>query len=150
MNLPDDHLYSVLYTSDALIEFDGAQLDELLTQSREANRRAAITGVLLYRADRFVQVLEGPKDAVDATLDRITRDTRHANVRVLIDEPLAARQFADWSMGFERLSPATDAAPEGFRDTFVDLDGSDDPSVTLRAARELSMWFRARASRPEA
>ncbi|MEV8023971.1 hypothetical protein [Microbacterium sp. NPDC080220] len=38
----------------------------------------------------------------------------------------------------------------GSRDgnTFDDLEAHGDPSATLRAARELSLWFRVRATQP--
>jgi hypothetical protein len=145
VTVTESELLTVLYTSRARAEFDATQLEPLLAQSREANGARAITGMLLYRDGRFVQVLEGPAGEVEALLDRIRADARHSDVRVLLDERIERRQFADWSMGYERMEPAAEPAPAGFRDTFDDLDESADLTATARAARELSLWFRVRA-----
>ncbi len=146
MTKPDGSLFSVVYSSMARESFDDAALRALLEQSRAANAANDVTGMLLYRNGRFIQILEGPEDAVRETMARIEQDTRHANLRVLIDEFIEARNFADWTMGFQPIESPTDDVPEGFRDTFDDLEAHDDPSMTLRAARELSLWFRVRAT----
>jgi len=140
----DDDLYSALYTSTARHAFDDDALRYLLTKSRAANEGKQITGILLYRAGRFVQVLEGPRPVVLELLERIRDDDRHSDVRVLLDGPIRSRDFAEWSMGFQTVAAPTQPPPAGFRDTFDDLDEQQSPSVVMRAARELSMWFRTR------
>lgn len=143
----DGELVTLLYTSNASTAFDDDALDALLTSSRRANAEQGITGMLLYRGGRFVQVLEGERELVLALLDRIRADERHADVRVLIDEPLQRRLFADWSMGYQPLTEPQEPLRPGFRSTFEDLDADGDTTATGRAARELSMWFRVRAGR---
>ncbi|WBU37494.1 BLUF domain-containing protein [Homoserinibacter sp. YIM 151385] len=140
----DEDLYTALYTSRSREPFDDGALDALLRTSRAANAERRITGMLLYRGGRFVQVLEGPRRAVLELLDRIRDDERHSDVRVLIDGPIAGRDFDNWSMGFQPMQTPTEPPPPGFRDTFVDLDDRQHPSVVMRAARELSLWFRTR------
>ena len=138
-------LISLLYSSTAAEPFDDHRLRILLEKSRAANTDRGITGMLLYRAGRFVQILEGPEPEVRALVERIGADPRHTAMRTLMDEPIERRAFAEWTMGYEPIAPPGER-PEGFRDTFADLEG-DDASATLRAARELSMWFRVRAGR---
>ena len=138
-------LLSLLYSSTAVEPFDDAQLHDLLEQSRESNARHAITGMLLYRAGRFFQVLEGPEPEVRALAERISRDPRHSGMRVLFDEPVAERGFAEWTMGFEPIAVTSGPPAPGFRDTFADLEGAD-RSASVRAAREMSMWFRVRSA----
>lgn len=144
----EEAVLSIVYSSTASRPFDDAMLRGLLEQSRAANAEHEVTGMLLYRNGRFVQILEGPEASVRETMARIETDPRHHHVRVLIDEYLSERNFADWTMGFEPISASAEALPEGFRDTFDDLESAVDPSATLRAARELSLWFRVRANRP--
>lgn len=144
-----ESVYSVVYTSAALTPFDDAALEALLRQSREANARAHITGILLARNGRFVQFLEGPEAAVRELVERISQDPRHTNVRVLLDDQRSQRQFAEWTMGYEPSTPPTGPAPDGYRDAFDDLDsidGAQDAAV-VRATRELSLWFRSRSAR---
>lgn len=139
-------LISVLYTSDATEPFDDDRLAALLAQSRAANAHRDITGMLLYRRGRFVQVLEGPEGAVRSLLATIEADPRHRGIRILLDLPIERRDFAEWTMGYQTVAEPAGPTPPGFRSTFDDLEHSDDPSVTLRAARELSLWFRVRAA----
>lgn len=138
-------LYSLVYSSSATGPVSVAELRELLDVSRRANGRAGITGLLLYRNGRFVQFLEGPEDDVRALYRRISADPRHSGVRLLVDGHPQSRTFQDWSMGYEPLAPSDEPLPAGFRDSFDDLDRADDSDAVVRAARELSIWFRHRA-----
>lgn len=149
MNATDHGLLSVLYTSNARTPFGDDELRELLAQSRESNARRDLTGMLLYRGGRFVQVLEGPEQTVRDLVATIAADPRHSDMRVLIEQPIGRREFSDWTMGYQPIAETTGAAPEGFRDTFDDLENSPDPSATLRAARELSFWFRVKSRRAQ-
>lgn len=82
--------------SDKLI--DNADLRDLVQKSAENNRAAAITGLLLLSGDQFLQVLEGPSDAVNRLFGRIVRDRRHRDVRLLSFEQIGPVYFDDWSM----------------------------------------------------
>ncbi len=142
-----EHLYSLVYTSEALTPFDDDSLRTLLTDSRAANHHAGITGILLYRDGRFVQLLEGPEGSVRSLMRTISDDPRHHRVRVLVDGYPKDRQFSAWTMGYEPISTEPTAPPEGFRDTFTDIEAVDDNDAVLRAARELALWFRVRSDR---
>lgn len=138
-------LVSISYVSAAAESFDDARLAELLDQSRRSNHEHDLTGMLLYRRGRFFQVLEGPQDAVDELMTKIRRDPRHTDVRMLLSEEIDERRFSEWTMGYEPIGVPSTPAPEGFRDTFDDLE-SDDDDATIRAVRELTVWFRARTA----
>lgn len=134
---------SVSYVSTATAPFDDERLADLLTQSRRSNHAHDLTGMLLYRRGRFFQVIEGPQDAVEHLMDAIRRDDRHSDVRILLSERIDERRFTEWTMGYESIGVPTSPAPEGFRDTFDDLESDDDDAI-IRAVRELTVWFRAR------
>ncbi|MBB3157733.1 hypothetical protein FHS07_001417 [Microbacterium proteolyticum] len=138
-------LVSVSYVSTAVDAFDDAALAGLLDQSRASNHDHDLTGMLLYRRGRFFQVLEGPERAVDELMAKIRRDRRHAEVRVLLSEQIDERRFSEWTMGYEPIGVPATPPPEGFRDTFADLE-SDNDRASIRAVRELTVWFRARTS----
>lgn len=137
-------LVSVSYVSTAAASFDDTALADLLAQSRASNHDHDLTGMLLYRRGRFFQVLEGPQDAVDHLMTKIRRDSRHTDVRVLLTEQVDDRRFSEWTMGYEPIGVPASPPPEGFRDTFDDLEADDD-DATIRAVRELTVWFRARS-----
>jgi len=78
--------------------FDEAVLGTILLDARRCNTRDGITGTLIVRQDLFLQLLEGPADAVDAAYKRISRDDRHINVRRLTRRDISERLFPDWAM----------------------------------------------------
>ena len=84
-------------------------ITEILRVSRMKNTVRGITGVLMYYDGLFLQVLEGEAARLDELLETLRHDRRHHEVRVLLDETIGERHFADWSMG---LVDFTDLAPE--------------------------------------
>jgi hypothetical protein len=78
--------------------FDEAVLGTILLDARRCNMRDGITGTLIVRQDLFLQLLEGPAEAVDAAYKRISRDDRHINVRQLTRRDVSERLFPDWAM----------------------------------------------------
>ncbi|CAN5408672.1 hypothetical protein BH09PSE1_BH09PSE1_30190 [soil metagenome] len=85
-------------------------LATVLGASQANNARRGLTGALAAHADRYVQVVEGPREALDALLTRLAGDPRHRDIRILDRRPIAARVFADWSMASPRFNPATRSA----------------------------------------
>jgi hypothetical protein len=65
-----------------------------------------VTGLLLIHQDWFVQALEGPHASVEATYERIARDTRHRAAQVLTAEDVDCRCFKSWNMCARRISDA--------------------------------------------
>ena len=147
MTPAQDTLLSIIYSSQATDAFDESGLDALLEQCRENNAASDLTGMLLYRDGRFLQVLEGPEEPLRALMDVLATDERHTGLRVLFEEPLRTRQFPNWTMGFQRADEdSADDEPSGFRSNFDDLDRND-PTATVRALQELVRWFQRRADR---
>ncbi len=77
-----------------------AEVDWILETSRRNNSRVAVTGALVFNAGMFAQVLEGARQDVEATFERIQRDERHGDVEVLASEEVQTRGFPNWSMAF--------------------------------------------------
>lgn len=78
--------------------FDNSMLAGILVGSRRNNPMHDITGCLIVRHDLYLQLLEGPANAVDALFERIKADNRHLDVRCLLHENVEARLFPDWAM----------------------------------------------------
>ncbi len=95
--------HQLIYVSD-LVGDDEGQLAPILESAVRHNTEDGITGMLLYSGGNFLQVLEGPKDAVDATYERICQDPRHRNTTLLLEQDVPERQFGSWSMGYRQLS----------------------------------------------
>lgn len=103
-------MHRILYISTARAPLSDGQMDEILATSRRNNRRVDVTGCLVVGGRRFLQVLEGPREAVEQTFVRISADPRHFAVVKLNDKPIEARSFARWAMGFECGGNASPAA----------------------------------------
>jgi hypothetical protein len=96
-------MYELIYTSGARRLFDPGQLAALLATARTNNARQEVSGILLYDAGSFFQVLEGEASVVRPLFERIARDERHYRVQVLREGAVSARSFAEWSMGYVSL-----------------------------------------------
>ncbi len=95
------------YLSTAARELDDAALERILASAHANNSRSGVTGLLVYGRGVFFQVLEGPRDCVEATLQRIKRNPQHYGMTILSDEEVAARDFEGWHMAFAPLDPET-------------------------------------------
>lgn len=72
----------------------------ILLASRRNNPKRGLVGGLYYGDNRFFQYLEGEEAEVRAVYEKIQGDPRHRNVKTLIEEPLEARTFTNWSMKY--------------------------------------------------
>jgi hypothetical protein len=99
-------LYRLIYCSRNVIlqaSPDAAMeqaIGAILSTARPHNKANNVTGALLFTASGFAQVLEGPREVVERTFERISTDPRHADVTVLSFTPTERRSFPDWPMGF--------------------------------------------------
>lgn len=74
--------------------------------------------MLLYTDKTFFQVLEGDRPVVEALLDKLTRDKRHERITKIVLEPIAERAFAQWTMGYPKISREELARIPGLNDFF--------------------------------
>lgn len=94
--------YQLLYQSYSLIPYEAHGLDALLAHARVRNRQRGINSILLYTPDgRFLQLLEGPREAVrELYYQHIVSDPRHYNCQLLSEGPSQAASFAGRCMDF--------------------------------------------------
>ena len=78
--------------------FDYAMLNGILSVARRNNARDGITGALVCRADLYLQMLEGPRDAVAARFYKILGDDRHLDVKLIGCRDVETRLFPEWHM----------------------------------------------------
>jgi hypothetical protein len=97
-------IIQLIYVSTAAHELNEQEIRQILDASVMNNNIRHITGMLLYSAGNFMQVLEGEEVDVDECMARIERDPRHHAIVVLSRETVLAREFPQWSMGFRSLS----------------------------------------------
>ncbi len=108
-------LRRVLYLSRATSPLSSNDLLLMCSGFASRNASMAVTGILVYAAGRFLQVIEGDPDAIGVLVDRISGDRRHGEMMVVIDEHVKARLFAQWNMGLLQIGDRGEVTPEQWR-----------------------------------
>jgi len=135
----DEAVFTLLYVSE-LAAGGAAEIDQICRRSRANNQRDGITGVLVFDGQAFCQFVEGSEPAVAALRDRLERDPRHRDMRVLqFGRTPWPRRFTSWRLGYAYTAePAAIArianhrggdALAAFRDWLPALATSDERGV---------------------
>ncbi|MDR9399875.1 MAG: BLUF domain-containing protein [Psychroflexus sp.] len=95
-------------------------LEQLLFQIREKNKRLAITGLLLLIQGKFVQYIEGPEPEIKNVYKSIKADPRHNELLLLDSGKIEQRQFQDWSMAYKKVKDSTVRDLTGYKDLELD------------------------------
>lgn len=120
---------------------DEGELSNILESAVRHNTEDDITGMLLYSDGNFLQVLEGNKEAVQKTYDRIHLDPRHKNILLLTEEEVDERHFTNWSMGYRRLGKEDIAKFPSYAPFFQFGFKADDIKAKSGVALEMLMLF---------
>ncbi len=126
-------LLRIVYFSRNTIELPANEMaweiDRILDVSQANNGHVGVTGALMFNDGVFGQVLEGPRDAVEDTFERIQLDDRHSDVTVLDISTITARSFAQWSMGF--------VGSGGVKDVYDGVTSIADFDISLLSGEEI-------------
>ena len=104
-------VFQLVYSSAAVRPPTREALVELLEQARTRNAARKVTGMLLYRGGRFLQLLEGEEEVVRDLYATIARDVRHQRVTTLTESRRLLRRFPTWTMAFRDLGDEPFAEP---------------------------------------
>lgn len=97
-------LSRLLHFSRTTIDMsDTKALTEIVRQAALNNARDGVTGVLASSDDAFIQLLEGPRQALSGLLDRLYADDRHRDLRLVDFRMVGERVTAPWSIGAPTL-----------------------------------------------
>ena len=118
-------LKTLTYTSRASLDLTAADLAEIHRVARELNGLDGITGLLAFDGTRFLQIVEGSAEAVEALVERLRRDHRHTGFEVRDEQAIERRSFPGWSMELVRVSA-------GYLRARAELASALPPQVTPR------------------
>lgn len=105
----------LVYTSRAKTRFSARALQSLVAGCYMRNTERGITGVLLYGGGRFIQLLEGEKHVVESLYtNKIARDPRHIDCKVLTRQDTDARLLPNWRMGRLYLQKTAGSAQQSW------------------------------------
>ena len=118
-------------------------LRDLAIKAEKNNRDLSISGLLILSGENFLQVLEGPSDAVNSLYRKISQDGLHHDVTLISYEQIASRSFEDWSMRVVEL----DDLPMASRQNLGSKYDTDDGRVIIPedAPKALALLFDALA-----
>lgn len=132
-------MIQLIYASAATVEFTEEDLQQLLSGARQKNSDVNVTGMLVYHNGSFLQILEGEEEDVLELYDRIEKDPRHDNVRMLLRSEIEERSFGEWQMGFcdvsgnsRRNAGFIDFFRRGFRLSAADGDRAKSALMRFR------------------
>jgi len=100
-----ENLIRVVYLCSTTLGVNELEILRLLKQARIANRKQDVSGMLLYIGGCFLQTLEGDAPMVDAVSGTIFRDKPRLHLTQITREPIAEREFSEWTMGFATVDP---------------------------------------------
>ena len=133
-------LKHVIYISRPT-HFDHLVLEDILTKSRSNNPAIGVTGNLIYHADLFLQLLEGPPLAVHKLYQTILADNRHADIVNLRDETFSRRLFASWAMRDDPVKTWMWTRDEVSKGILNDLGSEDAMNIFTRHAKEVDQFL---------
>ena len=133
----------LVYCSKAVRLLDNDELMALLAGAREHNQRRNITGMLLYKDQSFIQLLEGPAEAVRDLYAKIQHDSRHFRIKRLLEETTDARVFEKWSMGFQNLQDNSVVSSQGYSAFMQPEYDVETLRQTPEKAIKLLLYFRS-------
>jgi hypothetical protein len=138
-------IFQLMYVSTAAWPLDEREHAAILDISRIKNRRLGITGLLLYIDQAFLQILEGPEDAVKEIFGRIEHDPRHLGIRVLVQQHVDERLFGEWTMGFDRWTRGAPRTAGVFEITVDAIENAIAPEKAAALAVLLRNFYRVNA-----
>lgn len=126
---------------------------DILHVARENNRKNRLYGALYYGNGNFFQCLEGDEAQVNQLYEKLLRDPRHKDLKILLREPIERVSFGDWEMKFALVDEKVRGLlreyqlsrfnPEAFdRDltrklvSVLQSDRSDVPDQVIETARQ--------------
>lgn len=98
-----ENLIHVIYVSSVVPNISEHDTLKFLNQARTVNREHDVSGLMLYIGGCFLQMLEGEAARIDVVCSTIFQDER--DMRIILREPIAEREFPEWTMGFEAVEP---------------------------------------------
>jgi hypothetical protein len=117
--------------------FDQNTLNGILVTSIDNNKKGHITGALICRSDLYLQYLEGPTETIDETFDKIKRDDRHVEVKILKEGMNSERLFPRWAMRDDPVRSWMWSREEVVKGALDTIDAEEAFSIFARHSKEL-------------
>lgn len=101
----------LIYSSAAQHPVSAGVMHARIGRFRDYNQNQGIVSVLLMLNDDFLQILEGPEDAIDTLYQRIARDPLHHQLTLLSREEIDHPMLADHPLEYIAPTASADGKP---------------------------------------
>ena len=115
--LPSADLIRIIFVSQATRALAQEDWADIEARSHRNNLELGLTGLLAAQGCFFYGLLEGPRRRLLARMEVIVADDRHHSLRILSEERISLRRFANWSFARlpeESIRHLNDAVPGRF------------------------------------
>lgn len=112
-------MIQLLYTSVASRDIGPEELKRIGALAADRNGVDGISGLLCFDGQKFMQLIEGPRDSIQSLMKRLQRDERHRDIAIVYEAETRGRDFGHWSMRAELISNGDEIAallPDGVKD----------------------------------
>ncbi len=98
--------YRILYTSKASDKLKSSDIVDIIATAQAHNKTIGVTGMLMFIEDGFLQYLEGQEDDVMTLYNKISKDDRHQDCKIILQGRTGhhKRHFESWNMGLKILT----------------------------------------------
>lgn len=96
-------LTTLIYRSRSLQKFSQTDIEKLSAKAFSNNVKLNVTGILLFDGEYFLQVLEGPSEAVSAIFKKLSTDPRHSNIVTMLHGKEGKHRFGSWGMYYVKV-----------------------------------------------
>ena len=110
----------IVYISSAKLGLTDSEIINIVEDARINNEKSEITGLLLFNRGNFMQLVEGDEQAIEALYEKIRKDNRHTEVKLLLKESITHRNFSTWTMAFRNIEKLKKINPEIFNSFLED------------------------------
>ena len=91
-------LKQLIYTSVSSRGLFEVMPPDSLRRIRANNSAAEITGALVWKDPKFMQVIEGPADNINRLFSTLLKDDRHSDLVLISERIIHEREFPNWAM----------------------------------------------------
>ena len=127
-------MYQLNYISTAMADFTTTDLNQVLQKAVISNSTNGITGCLIHHNSNFVQILEGSKENVISLYNKIKKDSKHYDLKILWQGEVEKRCFEEWSMVYHH--PNTESIKQYVNNLLLLSEFSEKPTATV-----LTFWL---------
>lgn len=100
-----ENLRVIVYVSELTsdVKVIDQTLKTIINGANKFNEEHKIYGALFYHNQRFLQLIEGEHDKLSLLMDKLYADTRHTNLKVVVDTSINVRTYEDWTLDLFNL-----------------------------------------------